>query len=59
MDTLRYYVTQFVYDKLTDPDDDGIEEHPEHRFDLISYWKDDTNRKAAHLREHKDIIVPD
>jgi len=47
LNTLRYRVTRFAYDKLTDPDDDGIEEHPEHRFDLISYWKDDTKQESG------------
>ena len=47
LDTVRYYVTRFVYDRLTDPDDDGVEEHPEHRFDLISYWKDDTKQESG------------
>ncbi|HHF56083.1 MAG TPA: hypothetical protein ENL42_04115 [Thermoplasmatales archaeon] len=47
LNTLRYWVTRFVYDRLTDPDDDGIEEHPEYRFDLISYWKDDTKQESG------------
>ncbi|RLF44853.1 MAG: hypothetical protein DRN17_03705 [Thermoplasmata archaeon] len=44
LQTIREKAMEYAYDKIKDPDEDGYEENPEHKFDLISYWKDDAKQ---------------
>ncbi len=41
---IRENAMPYAYGKLKDQDDDGVEENPEHMFDLISYWRDDAKQ---------------